>query len=85
MFRPGGYGVIYEPNGKQTEHDTFTCCHCQRVTRVPPKANPDDFGDFCRNCMRMVCVHCAGKECTPFKKKLDEANERAYALKTYGF
>ena len=33
----------------------------------------------------MVCVHCAGKECTPFKKKLDEANERAYALKTYGF
>ena len=55
------------------------------VGSMPPKADPNDFGDFCRNCMRMVCVQCAGKECTPFKKKLDEANERAYALKTYGF
>lgn len=85
MRKPGGYGIITEADGSIVEHDTFTCCHCQRVTRVPPKAPPDQFGDFCRNCMRMVCVQCAGKPCTPFQKKLDEANERAYVLKTYGF
>jgi hypothetical protein len=83
MRRPGGYGVITQANGSIIEHDTFTCSHCQRVTQVPPKANPDDFGDFCRTCMRMICVQCAGKECVPFTKKLEEALERAHALRSY--
>jgi uncharacterized protein YprB with RNaseH-like and TPR domain len=83
MHKAGGYGVITEADGKLIEHDTFTCAHCQRVTIVPAKAKPDDFGDFCRNCMRMICVRCAGKECYPFKKKLEEALERSMALMSY--
>ena len=88
MLKPGGYGVIYQPDGKQDEHDTFTCSNCQKVTRVPPMANPDDFGNFCQSCMKMHCLRCAGRVgglCVPFQRVLDEANERAYALKTYGF
>jgi len=89
-IKAGGYGVITNADGwgAVAEHDTFTCSNCQHVTRVPPKANPDDFGNFCRSCMKMHCKRCAGDVgglCVPIQKKFAEMEERAYRQRTYGF
>lgn len=77
MFRPGGYGFCFDPDGTKQEHDTFTCFHCQFVVMVPPKCNPDDLGGMCRICMNMICPRCVNKGvCTPFEKKLEQAEAK---------
>ena len=59
------------------EADTFTCAHCNRVVHVRARANPDEFGSMCRNCMKMVCPNPeCNRDCTPFMKKIDEEEER---------
>ena len=67
------------------EVDTFTCCHCNRVIHVKPFAPMDDFGSMCRNCMKMTCPTCADGPCVPFEKKLEAAEKRDRALRSYGF
>lgn len=78
MRNAGGYAVISDPEMGLSEADTFTCCHCNRVTVVKPKSSPDEFGSMCRLCMKMVCAKCAGQGCTPFEKRLEaiEAEDR---------
>lgn len=100
MRRPGGYAVITCPVPVEVsfdrarrerlgegnfELDTFTCQHCGRVVHVKPGMIPDELGSMCRNCMRMVCSICAPGPCVPFEKKLDLAERRAQALRSYGF
>lgn len=99
MRNPGGYTFITSPEGVTInfdrfrceklpqgvfEADTFTCIHCNRVMHVKPKANMDEFGSMCRNCMKMVCPTCANGSCTPFMKKLEEIERRDRALRSYG-
>lgn len=99
MRNAQGYAVIVSPDphrvnfdkfrceevgAGQFEADTFTCVHCNRIMHVKPKASPDEFGSMCRNCMKMVCPDCANGPCIPFMKKLDEAEKRDRALKSYG-
>jgi len=99
MRRPGGYAAIVSPDpsiahfdgfrceqiGASHEADTFTCCHCNRVIHVKPFAPMDDFGSMCRNCMTMTCPTCAAGPCVPFEKRLEEAEKREIALRSYGF
>jgi hypothetical protein len=99
MRRPGGYAVITSPDAQRVnfdglrceevragtfETDTFTCVHCCRVVHIKPKANMDEFGSMCRNCMKMVCPACANGSCTPFEKKLEQMEKRDRALRSYG-
>jgi hypothetical protein len=44
----------------------------------------DEVGSMCRNCMKMVCPKCADGPCTPFEKKLEMAEKRGIALRSYG-
>jgi hypothetical protein len=91
MRKPGGYAVLVSPESQvvnfdgmrrervdpgSNEYDCFTCAHCNRIIHVRARANPDEFGSMCRNCMKMVCPTCADQGCTPFLKKIDEAEER---------
>jgi len=90
MRNPGGYSLIVsadeqranfdgfrcETIGRQHEADTFTCWHCNRIVHVRARANPDEFGSMCRNCMKMVCPTCADKGCVPFLKKLEQAEKK---------
>lgn len=91
MRNPGGYATIVSPDSHRVnfdrlrcesvgpgmyEADTFSCCHCNRIVHVKPRANMDEFGSMCRNCMKMVCPACADGGCTPFLKKLEEAEKK---------
>jgi hypothetical protein len=97
--KAGGYAVITSPDPSNVnfdgfrcerisagtfESDTFTCCHCNRIIHVKPFAPMDDFGSMCRNCMRMVCPTCADGPCVPFEKRLEAAEKRDRALRSYG-
>ena len=84
MLRSGGYAVLVDPDLGVVERDTFTCSHCNSVVYVKPKSNPDDFGSMCRICMKMVCQRCANLGCTPFEKKLEQAEARDRARRSYG-
>ncbi len=66
------------------EIDTFTCVHCNSVRHVKPKTSMDEFGSMCRLCMKMVCPICANGPCIPFEKKLEAAEARDRALRSYG-
>lgn len=96
---PHGYAVIYAPEGTKVnfdrlrceeipagkfEADTFTCIHCNRVIHVKPFTSMDEFGSMCRNCMKMTCPTCADGPCVPFMKKLEEAEKRDIARRSYG-
>ena len=99
MRSPGGYAVIISPVASRTnfdgfrcedvgegitERDTYSCCHCNRIVHVKPKANMDEFGSMCRNCMKMVCPKCADGPCVPFEKRLEMIEARDRALRSYG-
>lgn len=98
MRKAGGYAVITSPEAAEInfgfrrefiragtfEADTFSCVHCNRVVHVKPKASMDEFGSMCRNCMKMVCPKCASGPCVPFEKKLEMAEARTNALRSYG-
>jgi len=98
MRRPGGYAFITSPvptkiilDGMRCEEmgegvfeiDTFTCCHCNSAKHVlaGEKTNEEY---FCRNCMARICPSCADFPCIPFMKKVEQAEERDYRLRSYG-
>lgn len=98
MRNPGGYALIISPQPDKvgldrlrceqigegvTELDTFTCKHCCRVVHVKPAMHDDEFY-FCRNCMARICPPCADLPCIPFEKKLEAAEARDRALRSYG-
>ena len=56
--RPGRLAITTDRG--TTEHDTFTCCHCQQVILAAQ-------GQFCSKCMSVQCEHCAGKPCRPLE------------------
>jgi hypothetical protein len=64
------------------EVDTFTCKHCNCVRHVPVRSQGDEY--FCRNCMARICPPCADHPCIPFLKKLERAEARQEALRSYG-
>ncbi len=99
MRNAGGYAVIVAPEPTTVnfdrlrrerlgegmhEVDTYTCEHCNRIVHVKPGAIPEELGSMCRNCMKMVCPTCAPKGCIPWLKKLDAAERRDRALRSYG-
>lgn len=77
-------------DGKVVEVDTFTCCHCQHIVAVPPKANPADMGGWCAMCHAPHCGKgpCAAGVCRPFERWLDRMEGtrrfREFLDKEYG-
>lgn len=84
MWRAGGYSCISEPDCSPVEQDTFTCGHCNYIVHVKPKTDPTNLGGMCKQCMKLVCPRCVGKGCDPLEKKLERAEARAAALRSYG-
>lgn len=79
MRNPQGYIIITNETAV-IEHDTATCCHCNRV--FVPKINP---GGFCMRCMNPICSRCANNpECVPLMKQIEEAERRDKFLKEVG-
>jgi len=85
MRRPGGYGILTQPEGAPQEHDTFSCSHCNRVVRVEARQRADDIGGFCSVCAGLICPSCVGKGCDPLEEKLRRIEARADVRRSYGF
>lgn len=84
MRRPGGYGVLTDANGKQHEHDSFTCSHCQRIVAVKPFMDPAAIGGLCYVCSKHICPQCVGQPCDEIQRKLDRWEASYNARKSYG-
>ena len=86
MRNPGGYAIIVDPmtlRGSQ-ELDTFTCVHCNGVVFLRAQQAPADAGGWCLCCMKPVCPRCAGKECRPFMRWVEEQEARGRFLRSAG-
>jgi len=86
MRRPQGYALAVDPGQQKPvlECDTFTCCHCNSIVLVKPKAPPEELGGFCTLCMKNVCPKCVGKKCIPFEKRLLANEARGRLLRAVG-
>jgi hypothetical protein len=88
MLRPGGYILVTDPDKPAsgfTEADTFTCCHCQRIVVVPPRASASDSGGWCGRCAKPVCGPCADKgSCTPWEARMERMEARERFLRSAG-
>lgn len=83
MRNPSGYATFTTDGVITKERDTFTCFHCNRIVHVKPKCDPADLGALCKVCMRLVCPRCSDKGCIPFEKKLERAEARYHARRSY--
>lgn len=88
MPRAQGYACISEPGKAIRETDTHTCAHCSFIVHTPVNKKIEEVGDFCRSCMKVICLRCVGKGCTPFELRI-EREEKAFAarrdaLRSYG-
>lgn len=74
-----GYMQYTDPDpGRSKEGDTFTCQHCNRVTYVPPFADPADIGGLCKSCMGLICPRCASIDrCDPLEAKIERMERGA--------
>lgn len=88
MRNPGGYGIIYDPdapNGIGGEHDTFTCIHCNSITRVEPTISPTENNGWCFGCNKPICHDCAVKGgCTPWERQMERMEAKYRFLKSAG-
>ncbi len=81
--KPGGISQFWSPEGLVEVH-TSTCAHCQHITDIPSKRKMFEYVDICRQCMKLICLHCADKPCTPWIKQVEEAEEREYRRRQMG-
>jgi len=77
-----GLITVTDGDGRKTERETFTCCHCNRPSLTPPPGAPEV--GFCPRCFARECIACAKKlngRCTPFERRLEqyEARQRLFA------
>lgn len=81
LIRPGGVSEYFEGrawDGKCTTVYSSTCAHCAHMTDFPNRRTMMDYVDVCRGCMRLICLGCVGKPCTPQEKECEriELEER---------
>jgi hypothetical protein len=66
--KPGGVGEYFDGplwNGRASTVYASTCAHCAHVTEFPSRRTMTEHVDVCRGCMRLICLGCVGKPCTP--------------------
>lgn len=73
--RPGGVGQYFCDGVLVSEVDTKTCAHCQHIIEIPNRRKLTEVADFCRLCMAIICLDCAGKPCRPHLRAIEEAEE----------
>ena len=84
-FRSKGYSLLLDENGKPTEHDTFTCRHCQRLVKVAPFQKPEDVGGLCYCCYAPICPACTDRGgCDPIDEKIKRQQAAYEARRSYG-
>jgi len=69
--KPGSVGQLFMPGEDVVEVHASTCAHCQHITEFPSMRKMHEHVDVCRNCMKLICLECAGKPCVPWMKIVD--------------
>lgn len=75
-IKPGGVGEYTDVFGV-TEVHCSTCSHCQRQTEFPSMRKMMDYVEICRGCMKLICLECVGKPCTPYEKEVERQEAEA--------
>lgn len=81
-FKAGGVGQYFEGgnfDGRVTEVYASSCSHCRSITEFPSAKSMMEYVEVCRGCMKLICLRCHGKPCTPAEKEA-ERQEREAAL-----
>lgn len=79
-----GYATITSREGVK-EFDTLTCCHCGRAWCIRSSVKGQgDPGGWCMVCNKAVCPTCAGKECMPLMKRLENMEQRDKLFRSVG-
>lgn len=80
-FAPGAieqkFEGLWEDGKLIAEYHSSTCAHCQRITTFPTQRSIMEYVDICRHCMKLICLECYGKGCTPWIKRIEQAEEKA--------
>ena len=74
--KPGSIGQLFMPGESTLEVHSSTCAHCQYITEIPSMRKMHEHVDVCRNCMKLICLRCAGKPCFPWMKIVDYMESR---------
>jgi hypothetical protein len=77
-FEPGGVGEYFDPELPTVTVHESTCFHCQHITTFPNKRRMMEHVEICRGCMKLICLECHGKPCTPYEKQADMMEQEAY-------
>lgn len=80
MRNPGGYGIITDINGNITEHDTFTCHHCNRMRPLKVGEAPEW---MCKHCEKFICNDCVGKGCKTWEDQLKIIEDRYHSRRMF--
>jgi hypothetical protein len=77
MRRAGGYSIITNADGwgATVERDTFTCGHCNRVTFLTSRHEPEH---RCKRCFAYICDSCANRNCLPLEEQLRMMESASY-------
>jgi hypothetical protein len=81
QMNPGGINFYSHPDFGMVEAYSSTCSHCQHITDFPSKKQMMDHVDFCRSCMKLICLACYGRPCMPYEKEA-ERQEFEYKLRS---
>jgi hypothetical protein len=78
-----GYLIGFGPDCKNSEHDTVTCYHCQKIIILRVGQIPE--GGWCMSCSKMICNLCVDKGiCTPWEKQMEKMEARQRMLNSMG-
>jgi len=77
LIRASGKEVPIVASGQIYESATMTCAHCNTIVVLnPQRTRPRG---YCFKCDKYICDNpICGKECHPFDKLLDVAQEQAF-------
>lgn len=73
----------FDPEQGNRVVESFTCGHCNRLTKIQPFCDPADAGGFCPRCTRLVCKRCAGAGmCDPIEAKLERSEKFGESIRS---
>lgn len=79
-IKPGGIGQYFEGrtwDGKCVEVHSSTCAHCAHMTEFPSRKAMMEHVDICYGCMKLICLPCHGKPCTPQELECERIEREA--------
>ena len=82
-MKAGGVSEYFMPDGTVRRFNTKKCVHCQTMVEYETQRDLTNVMDFCRNCMGMICLPCAGLPCSHHMREIEkiEKNFRRHELR----